>query len=105
MDINKQIHDIDVWFETAAKNIVLTQNATYSLIMRKTGLSYEAVQPIMDQLEAAGIVGPLPEEEGLEGLPLPRREVLVKSIDELDWLISKCLTSYIWTPTEEKYKK
>jgi hypothetical protein len=53
----------------------------------------------MDQLEATGIVGPLLEDENLP------RKVLVKSIDELDWLIAKCLSSHVWTPTEEKYKK
>jgi len=99
MHNNKQIHGIDYWFEEAAKNIVLYQNATYSLIIRKTDLSYERVQPIMDQLEATGIVGPLLEDENLP------RKVLVKSIDELDWLIAKCLSSHVWTPTEEKYKK
>jgi DNA segregation ATPase FtsK/SpoIIIE-like protein len=105
MHNNKQIHGIDVMFEDAAKHVVENKYAVkrfivasaFSLIMRRLDISYERASKIADQLEATGIVGP--QKEGIG------RDVLVKSIDELDWLISKCLSSYVWTPTEEKYKK
>ena len=49
---------LDDKFEEAAKLIVQTQQGSTSLIQRKLELGYNRAGRIMDQLEAAGIVGP-----------------------------------------------
>ena len=48
----------DSMFEEAARLIVLNQQGSTSLIQRKFSLGYNRAGRIMDQLEAAGIVGP-----------------------------------------------
>jgi S-DNA-T family DNA segregation ATPase FtsK/SpoIIIE len=48
----------DPLFEEAARLIVLQQQASTSLIQRKFSIGYNRAGRIMDQLEAAGIVGP-----------------------------------------------
>ncbi|MEM7163144.1 MAG: DNA translocase FtsK 4TM domain-containing protein, partial [Bacteroidota bacterium] len=48
----------DSLFEDAAKVIVMHQQGSTSLIQRKMKLGYNRAGRIMDQLEAAGIVGP-----------------------------------------------
>ncbi|PWJ44107.1 DNA translocase FtsK 4TM domain-containing protein [Sediminitomix flava] len=48
----------DALFEDAARLIILTQQGSTSLIQRKLSLGYNRAGRIMDQLEAAGIVGP-----------------------------------------------
>lgn len=48
----------DPKFEDAAKLVVATQQGSTSLIQRKLSLGYARSGRIMDQLEAAGIVGP-----------------------------------------------
>lgn len=61
---DKEIGDIelgderDEFFEEAAKIIVATQQGSTSMIQRKMKLGYNRAGRIMDQLEAAGIVGP-----------------------------------------------
>ncbi len=60
-------------FEEAAKLVVTHQEATTSMIQRKLKLGYNRAGKLMDELEAAGIVGPF------DGSKL--RDVLVK--DEL----------------------
>ncbi len=61
---DKEIGDIelgderDEYFEEAAKIIVATQQGSTSMIQRKLKLGYNRAGRIMDQLEAAGIVGP-----------------------------------------------
>tara|TARA_B100000809_G_scaffold266886_1_gene332551 strand:- start:777 stop:3383 length:2607 start_codon:yes stop_codon:yes gene_type:complete len=70
--------DRDVLFEDAAKTIVLHQQGSTSLIQRKMKLGYNRAGRIIDQLEAAGIVGPfggskartvlVPDEFALEQL-------------------------------------
>jgi S-DNA-T family DNA segregation ATPase FtsK/SpoIIIE len=56
----KQIdmRDLDPMFEESAKLIVINQNGSTSLIQRKLALGYNRAGRIMDQLQAAGIVGP-----------------------------------------------
>ncbi len=51
-------NDRDVLFEEAAKIIVQTQQGSTSLLQRKLKLGYNRAGRIIDQLEAAGIVGP-----------------------------------------------
>ena len=68
--------DRDALFEDAAKVVVMHQQGSTSLIQRKMKLGYNRAGRIMDQLEAAGIVGPskgskardvlLPDEFSLE---------------------------------------
>jgi S-DNA-T family DNA segregation ATPase FtsK/SpoIIIE len=50
--------DRDELFEEAARIIVQTQQGSTSLLQRKLKLGYNRAGRIIDQLEAAGIVGP-----------------------------------------------
>ncbi len=52
------LKDRDVLFEEAARTLVLHQQGSTSLIQRKLKLGYNRAGRIIDQLEAAGIVGP-----------------------------------------------
>ncbi len=51
------INDRDVLFEEAARLIVVHQQGSTSLIQRKFSIGYNRAGRLMDQLEAAGIVG------------------------------------------------
>jgi S-DNA-T family DNA segregation ATPase FtsK/SpoIIIE len=62
-------------FEEAAKLIVQNQVGSTSLLQRRMKLGYNRAGRLMDQLEAAGIVGP---NQGSKA-----REVLVKTEAEL----------------------
>ena len=48
----------DEFFEDAARLIVLNQQGSTSMIQRKFSIGYNRAGRIMDQMEAAGIVGP-----------------------------------------------
>ena len=50
--------DRDVLFEDAARLVVATQQGSTSMIQRKLKLGYNRAGRIVDQLEAAGILGP-----------------------------------------------
>lgn len=50
--------DRDVLFEEAAKIVVIHQQGSASLLQRKLKLGYNRAGRIIDQLEAAGVVGP-----------------------------------------------
>ncbi|MDR1343788.1 MAG: DNA translocase FtsK [Tannerellaceae bacterium] len=52
------LSDRDPMFEEAARLIVREQQGSTSLIQRKLSLGYNRAGRVMDQLEAAGIVGP-----------------------------------------------
>src|SRR5690606_5731439 len=52
------LSDRDALFEEAARLIVMHQQGSTSLIQRKLKLGYNRAGRIIDQLEAAGIVGP-----------------------------------------------
>jgi S-DNA-T family DNA segregation ATPase FtsK/SpoIIIE len=67
--------DRDPLFEDAAKLIVSSQMGSTSLIQRRMKLGYNRAGRLMDQLEAAGVVGP---NQGSKA-----REVLFKSDMEL----------------------
>jgi len=54
MDVNNK----DALFEDAAKLIVTSQSGSTSLLQRRMKLGYNRAGRLMDQLEAAGIVGP-----------------------------------------------
>jgi S-DNA-T family DNA segregation ATPase FtsK/SpoIIIE len=70
----------DALFEEAAKVIVMHQQGSTSLIQRKLKLGYNRAGRLIDQLEAAGIVGPF---EGSKA-----REVLIKDELSLEQLLS-----------------
>ena len=67
--------DKDPLFEDAAKLIVQNQIGSTSLLQRRMKLGYNRAGRLMDQLEAAGVVGP--------NLGSKAREVLVKTDAEL----------------------
>jgi len=71
----------DAMFEEAAKLIVRHQQGSTSLIQRKLKLGYNRAGRLIDQLEAAGIVGPF---EGSKA-----REVLVQDEYVLEQLLSE----------------
>ncbi len=70
--------DRDVLFEEAARMIVMHQQGSASLLQRKLKLGYNRAGRIIDQLEAAGVIGPfegskarkvlVPDEMSLEQL-------------------------------------
>lgn len=68
--------DRDSLFEEAARIIVQHQQGSASLLQRKLKLGYNRAGRIVDQLEAAGIIGPF---EGSKA-----REVLVKDLMSLE---------------------
>ncbi|MBO5846884.1 MAG: DNA translocase FtsK [Bacteroidales bacterium] len=70
----------DSFFEQAARMVVTTQQGSTSYLQRKLGLGYNRAGRIMDQLEAAGIVGPA---EGSKP-----RQVLVDTEAHLDQILS-----------------
>jgi S-DNA-T family DNA segregation ATPase FtsK/SpoIIIE len=68
--LDNNISDRDVLFKEAAEVIVNAQQGSASLLQRKMKLGYNRAGRIIDQLEAAGIVGPF---EGSKA-----RQVLLK---------------------------
>ena len=50
---------LDSLFEEAARLVVIHQSGSTSLIQRKFEIGYNRAGRIMDQLEKAGIVGPI----------------------------------------------
>lgn len=78
--IDYDISDRDALFKEAAEVIVNAQQGSASLIQRKLKLGYNRAGRIIDQLEAAGIVGPF---EGSKA-----RQVLVPDILALEQLLN-----------------
>jgi len=72
-NLDLDIEDRDILFEDAAKVIIKAQQGSASLLQRKLKLGYNRAGRLIDQLEAAGIVGPF---EGSKA-----RQVLV--LDEM----------------------
>ena len=71
--------DLDERFEEAARLVVTSQRGSTSDLQRRLGMGYAKAGRVMDQLEAAGIVGP---QQGSKP-----REVLVTTFEELDRII------------------
>lgn len=71
---------LDERFDEAAKLVVMSQRGSTSDLQRRLGMGYAKAGRVMDQLQAAGIVGP---QEGSKP-----RQVLVSSLDELDQIIA-----------------
>ncbi len=78
-NIDYNISERDAMFREAAVVIVTAQQGSASLIQRKLKLGYNRAGRIVDQLEAAGIVGPF---EGSKA-----RQVLVPDLISLDQLL------------------
>ncbi|RLZ11903.1 DNA translocase FtsK 4TM domain-containing protein [Faecalibacter macacae] len=74
------LSDRDVLFNDAARLIVIAQQGSASLLQRKLKLGYNRAGRLIDQLEAAGIVGPF---EGSKA-----RQVLVTDEVSLEQLLN-----------------
>jgi DNA segregation ATPase FtsK/SpoIIIE, S-DNA-T family len=74
------LSDRDVLFDEAARVVVTHQQGSTSLIQRKLKLGYNRAGRLIDQLEAAGIVGPF---EGSKA-----REVLIPDEYSLEQLLN-----------------
>ncbi|MDP3352262.1 MAG: DNA translocase FtsK, partial [Flavobacteriaceae bacterium] len=78
--IDIDLGDRDELFEDAARLIVIAQQGSASLLQRKLKLGYNRAGRLIDQLEAAGIVGPF---EGSKA-----RQVLVHNEIALNQLLN-----------------
>ncbi len=74
------VSERDKLFREAAETIVVAQQGSASLLQRKLKLGYNRAGRIIDQLEAAGIVGPF---EGSKA-----RQVLITDMASLDKLLN-----------------
>ena len=83
-NLDIDISDRDKLFEDAARIVIIHQQGSASLLQRKLKLGYNRAGRIVDQLEAAGIIGPfegskarqvlLPDEMALEQLLKSEKE-------------------------------
>ena len=78
--LDVDINDRDALFREAAEVIVTAQQGSASLLQRKLKLGYNRAGRIIDQMEAAGIVGPF---EGSKA-----RQVLVPDLTTLEQLLN-----------------
>ncbi|AFL82502.1 DNA segregation ATPase, FtsK/SpoIIIE family [Aequorivita sublithincola DSM 14238] len=78
-NLDNDIGERDKLFREAAEVLVIAQQGSASLLQRKLKLGYNRAGRIIDQMEAAGIVGPF---EGSKA-----RQVTVPTIDALNQLL------------------
>ncbi|RYY69824.1 MAG: DNA translocase FtsK [Chitinophagaceae bacterium] len=76
-------NDKDALFEDAARLIVASQTGSTSLLQRRMKLGYNRAGRLMDQLEAAGIVGP---NQGSK-----TRDVLIKTDADLQQFLNEMM--------------
>ena len=76
---NVDTRNLDPYFEEAAHAIVLSQQGSTSMIQRRFSIGYNRAGRLMDQLEAAGIVG---AAQGSKP-----REVLLQDENQLNTLL------------------
>lgn len=74
-------HNLDPFFEEAAHSIVISQQGSTSMIQRRFSIGYNRAGRLMDQLEAAGIVGPAQGSKP--------RDVLIQDDNQLNALLSQ----------------
>lgn len=77
--LDNDIEERDKLFRDAAEVLVIAQQGSASLLQRKLKLGYNRAGRIIDQMEAAGIVGPF---EGSKA-----RQVLVPTLEALNQLL------------------
>lgn len=78
---NLELKGYDPLFEDAAREIVINQQGSTSLIQRKFSIGFNRAGEIMDQLEQVGITGPYTGGKA--------REVFISNESELDELLEK----------------
>ena len=78
------LSDRDPMFDDAARLLVIHQQGSTSLIQRKFAIGYNRAGRLMDQLEAAGIVGPF---EGSKA-----RQILVQDEYQLEQILNALKT-------------
>ena len=78
---NSDIQNLDPFFEEAAHAIVISQQGSTSMIHRRFSIGYNRAGRLMDQLQAAGIVG---EAQGSKP-----RDVLISDENSLNILLAK----------------
>ncbi len=66
---------LDDFFKEAAELVVMQQSGSTSFLQRKLGIGFARAGKLMDQLEAAGVVGPADGSKP--------REVFIKDLDSL----------------------
>ncbi len=69
------MNNLDDMFKEAAEFVVINQKGSTSLLQRRFGMGYARAGKVMDQLEAAGVVGP---QEGAKP-----RQVLISDLASL----------------------
>ena len=74
------VQNLDPWFADAARMVVANQKGSTSDLQRRLGMGYARAGRVMDQLEAAGVVGP---PDGSKP-----RQVLVADLEELNEILS-----------------
>ena len=79
--LDNNIDERDQLFREAAEVIVTAQQGSASLLQRKLKLGYNRAGRLIDQLEAAGIVGPF---EGSKA-----RQVLIPDFTALNQLLDQ----------------
>lgn len=79
--LDNNVDERDKLFREAAEVLVIAQQGSASLLQRKLKLGYNRAGRIIDQLEAAGVVGPF---EGSKA-----RQVLVPTLEALDQLLNE----------------
>lgn len=79
------MQNLDSMFEEAARMVVTFQQGSTSTLQRKLGMGYARAGRVMDQLEAAGIVGP---QEGSKP-----RQVLIGDLAELEPILKAYLNN------------
>jgi len=84
MSLDIDISERDKLFRDAAIVIVQAQQGSASLLQRKLKLGYNRAGRLIDQLEAAGIVGPF---EGSKA-----RQVLITDLTSLDKFLENEIT-------------
>jgi S-DNA-T family DNA segregation ATPase FtsK/SpoIIIE len=72
--------NVDPYFEEAAHAIVLSQQGSTSMIQRRFSIGYNRAGRLMDQMEAAGIVGPAQGSKP--------RDVLIADENQLSQIIA-----------------
>jgi len=78
---NSGVNDRDDLFEEAARLIVRHQQGSASLLQRRLKVGYSRASRLVDELEAAGIVGPFDGSKA--------RDVLVETENELETLLGR----------------